>query len=476
VALLPIAHPARSAQIFGGIIAAGLGFFLANMPVQLSDSLGNLMRVASVSWPDLFRAEVGSGAFFRPLLLPQTKAVFQLSAGHYYLAFRGLLVLQVFACVWLFVRMLRVRTTPDLVAAVVAVAALAGSHTFAGMIREAYPINNYLTVALCCLAAVNIQMSERSRWQADLLALGSFVLALGTIETGLIVWGCLFIGYVAGWRGVSRGAMFAATSIVVAYFILRFFVLDLGLPSVVERSSGFGFSRLDPPELAAIFDGGLWRFYAYNVASSVATVLFSEPRAGVWLFVRDWQAGDVTPSIAINVAASTSATILILWFVVTRRWWRRPVEWSHGQRLALLAVAVLGANAGISYPYTKDQIMSIAGVFFAAALFAAASEFLTAPPRRVLLRTIGVSVLMMASTAWSWRVIGLQHNLVHTAFSQRNDWASLDGWAAAYPESQSDPALATLVQSLQQAALSRRVPNPHAEPSRYERFFDHHTD
>lgn len=457
-------------------MAAGFGFFLWHLPIQLSDSLGNLLRVANVSWRDLMRAELVSGAYFRPLLLAQTKALFDASGGHYYPAFRGFLVAQVFACVWLFVRMLRVRTAPELVAAMVAVAALTGSHTFGGMIREAYPINNYMTVALCCLAAVNVQMQERSRWWTDAVALVSFLVALGTIETGLLVWGCLFIGFLAGWRGVSRPALAIATLLVAGYFGVRFFVLDVGVPSVVERSSGYGFRRLDPPEITAIFGSSMLPFYAYNVACSVATVLFSEPRAGVWMFVRQWQAGEVPPAMYINIAASTSATILAIWFAAASRWWRSPAEWSHGQRLVLLAAAVVAANAGISFPYTKDQIMSVAGVFFAAALFAAAGDVLTPIRRGLLARAVGVVLLAVASAAWCWRVVGLQHNLVHTAFTQRNDWAYLDEWMRGTPEATKDPVLASLVRSLHAAALSTRVPNPHAEPSDLEAYFDHHTD
>jgi len=476
MALFPVERPARWAQIYGGIIAAGFGFFLAQLPVQLSDSLGNLMRVANVPWRDLLDAEFASTAFFRPLLLAQTKALFDVSGGHYYLAFRGFLVVQVFACVALFVRMLRVRTMPELAAAMIAVAALTGSHTFGGMIREAYPINNYMTVALCCLVAINIQMSERSRWVTDFLALSCFVLAVGTIETGLLVWGCLFIGFIAGWRGVSRGAMIAATIMMVGYFVVRFTMLHVGLPSIVERSSGYGFRRLEPEELSAMFGGSLLPFYVYNIVCSIATLLFSEPRAGVWMFVREWQAGELPPSMYINVIASASTTVLIVWFTATQRWWRRPAEWSHGQRLVLLAVAVIVANAGISYPYTKDQIMSVGGVLLAAALFAAATDVLAEIPRREFVRVVLMVVLCVSSAAWCWRVLGLQHSLVHAAFTERNDWAYGDLWIKANPESQRDPVLAAVVKTLHERALSLRVPNPHAEPSPFERYFDHHTD
>ena len=466
----------RVAEAYGLLIAAGFAFFLAGIPVQVSDSLGNLVTVQTSSWPDLLLAQFWSVAFFRPLLLAQTKALLDLSGSHYFLAFRAFQIAQVFLAVWLFVRLLRVRTSGDCLAAVIAVTVLAGSHTFAGVIREAYPINNYLTVALCCLAALNVLAMERPRWYTDILAVACFVLAVGTIETGLIVWGCLFVGRVAGWRGVSVPAFATATVLMVAYFAFRFMVLHVGMPNLMERASGYGFARLEPAQLTERFGASPYPFYLYNVASSAATVLFSEPRAGVWMFARQLQAGEVEPWMWINVAASTAATALILWFAVTRRWWSNPRGWTHGQRLVFVAAAVIVANACISFPYTKDQIMSLGGMLFAAALFAAAAERLQAVPRAWPSRAVTAVLLCVVSAAWAWRVVGLQHNLVHTAFTQRNDWAYTDVWIATHPESQRDPVVADIVNSLSRQALHQRVPTPGLYRFPLERYFDHHTD
>ena len=466
----------RVAELYGLLIAAGFAFFLAGIPIQVSDSLGNLVTVEMTSWPDLIRGQFWSVAFFRPLLLPQTKALLDLAGDHYFVAFRAFQIVQVFLAVWLFVRLLRVRTSGDCLAAVIAVTVLAGSHTFAGVIREAYPINNYLTVALCCLAALNVLAMERPRWYTDILAIACFVLAAGTIETGLIVWGCLFVGRVAGWRGVSVPAFAAATVLVAGYFAFRFMVLNVGMPSLMERASGYGFARLEPQQLTERFGASPYSFYLYNIASSAATVLFSEPRAGVWMFLRQLQAGEVEPWMWINVAASTAATALILWFAVTRRWWSNPVTWTHGQRLVFVAAAVIVANACISFPYTKDQIMSLGGMLFAAALFAAAAERLANAPRAAFTRAITAVLLCVVSAAWAWRVVGLQHNLVHTAFLQRNDWAYTDLWIATHPESQRDPAVVDIVNSLSRQALHQRVPTPGLYPFPLERYFDHHTD
>jgi hypothetical protein len=466
----------RLSEIYGLIIAAGFAFFLARIPVQVSDSLGNLVAVASTPWGELLEDQFWSNAFFRPLLLAQTKALLDIAGSHYFAVFRAFQVAQVFVAVWLFVRLLRVRTSGECLAAMIAVTVLAGSHTFAGIIREAYPINNYLTVAICCLVVLNVLTAERPRWYTDLLAVAAFVLAVGTIETGLIVWGCMFIGRLVGWRGVSGAAFAGATLLLVGYFTFRFGVLNVGMPNLIERASGYGVARLEPAELTERFGAFPYPFYLYNVLSSATTVLFSEPRAGVWMVARQWRAGEVEPWVWINIVASASATILIVWFSLTTRWRVPPAAWTHGQRLVVVAAAVLAANAGISFPYTKDQIMSLGGMLFAAALFAAAAARIESAPRSWLVRGATALLLCVVSAAWAWRVVGLQHNLVHTAFNQRNDWAYTDVWIATHPEARSQPGVLDIVYSLSDEALRRPVPNPGLHGFPLERYFDHHTD
>ena len=43
------------------------------------------------------------------------------------------------------------------VALPIGLAALIGSHTIAWTLREAFPINAYLTIVLCCAAAANLE-------------------------------------------------------------------------------------------------------------------------------------------------------------------------------------------------------------------------------------------------------------------------------------------------------------------------------
>jgi hypothetical protein len=397
----------------------------------------------------------------RPLLNAPTKAVLEVAPGYEYAAFRVVHIVQVFAAFWLLVRALRVRTWPDVAGAVVAVVVFGGSHAFATLVREGYPINTYLTVALCTLVALNIVTEPTSRWWTDALVVAAFVLAVGTIETGLLVWVAVMAGWIAGARGVSRAGIVVLTFLVGAYFVARFVVFDVGTPDLLERSSGFLFERLEPAQLVDRFGSNPWPFYAYNVASSIATVLFSEPRDGLIRIGRAAIDGDVRPWMVVHVISAAAATALMAWYALAVPWRQRRSSWTAGQRLLFVAAAVLLANAVISYPYTKDQIMSVAAAFAAAAVAAPVAMLATRAGRPGVVRAAALALLIVTTSLWSLRVAGLQHLLVHTAFVTRNDWATVDPREAVRPFG-GDPKLLRLVDALRTRALTMATAYPDA--------------
>jgi hypothetical protein len=155
-----------------------------------------------------------------------------------------------------------------------------------------------------------------------------------TVESGVLVWVVSVAAYLVGMRGISRNAVIAMTVCVAAYMLVRMLVLNVGSPSLAERASGFGFSILEPADLIRRFEGRAWIFYAYNIVSSIATVLFAEPKGGAWRFAWELTSGTVHPWTFISVVSSTAATVLIGWFVWSRReaihGWRlmSPIVWS----------------------------------------------------------------------------------------------------------------------------------------------------
>lgn len=444
----------------GMLIGLGIVYFLVRVPFQVSDNLGNMLAVQAASLGRLVENNLTARGYLRPLLWAQIKVLFEVAGGHYFVTFKAFHVAQILAVLLLFSRLVRVRSALDFAPVLLGYVVLIGIHTFSGTVREAFPVNTFMTILVCCLLAANLAVSGGGRW-IDLTAVALLAYALLTVESGLLVWVILVVGYVIGLRGVSARALVVATGLVSAYFYLRFGPLGVGAPGLVERSSGFGFSLLDPPDLIRRFGDRPWVFYLYNVLCSLLTVLFSEPRAGVWRFTDALLHGRVAPWMLINVLASTVTTLIITGFAVRRlpRWVRG--ELGHDDRLVLLFGAVLATNATISYAYTKDVIMSPAGVFYALAAAVATRDALACLIQRTARVRVAVPLcffLLLGSAAWSVRVVSLHNSLRYAAFVNRNDWATVYEWLAEQRLAWSHPEGAALVEGLRRQALRMPVP------------------
>ena len=112
-------------------------------------------------------------------------------------------------------------------------------------------------------------------------------------------------------RGVSTRGVVAMTVLLAGYFVLRFGVLSVGTPGLIERSSGYLFGMLEPPELERRFGDRLVVFYAYNVVSSALSVLASEPQSGVFVTTAAWLNDQFTAGLAVTLLSSLVTTGLI---------------------------------------------------------------------------------------------------------------------------------------------------------------------
>jgi hypothetical protein len=239
-------------------------------------------------------------------------------------------------------------------------------------------------------------------------------------------------------------------------------VLAVGSPGLQERSSGFGFSRYEPDQLIASFGGNPLPFYAYNVLASIATVLFGEPRGGMFVVTRDaWLEGRVFTPFFMAALAATLGTVFILRYVWVRRrdWWSLRLD--RGDQLVLVFVAVTLANGVISYPYTKDVIMSPAGIFFAAALTVSVRHFLdTVRPASWARGATAALLLLALSTAWALRAVGAHLGLRGAAATQRAEWAYVDSWLEREHTTPTEPHAIALKNRLQEAAVYRHPLRP----------------
>jgi hypothetical protein len=445
---------------YAAVVAAAMGYFLWDEPVQVSDSYGNLVTAAQGTIGELISNEFHQRAYLRPFLWGLIRIVFDVSQGNYFEWFRGWHIGQVALLIVFYIRLVRPTTWSGAAAVPIGLAALIGMHTFAGTVQEAFPINTFLTVLICAFAAADLALGPPSWWR-NLVAALIFVFAALTVESGLLV-GVIFIAaYLVGARGVSRTGVVLQLSLMAAYFVLRFAILQVGSPGLEERQSGFGFSSLSPDELVARFGTNPLPFYAYNVISSWLSVFLSEPRGGTWGFVRDLARGEPSPAAVVGVIASVLGSFVIGMYI-----WRRRSDWrarrfDRADQLVLVFLAVAAANAVLSYGYTKDVILSPAGAFFALALAVAARHFVESiaamPARRAVAAMLMVGVL---STAWSYRAVGAHLGVRRAAAALRGEWAYVDLWLERKSQVPTDPFAVSLKEHLQDDAVRRHPLRP----------------
>ena len=435
---------------YAAMVVAGVAYFLVDLPVQVTDSYGNLVKAAQGTLGSLVYGEFYQRAYLRPFLWGHLRIVYDLSGGAYYEWFRGWHVGQVALLVVLFLRLLRPRSLSGAAVVPLGLAALIGMHTFAGTVREAFPINTFMTILLCCYAAADLALGP-PRWWRDVAAAILFVFAALTVESGLLI-GVIFVtAFLAGARGVSRAGVGLQVLLVAGYFVLRFAVLQIGSPGLEERRSGFGFSGLDPEQLIARFGSHPLLFYAYNVVSSFLSVLVAEPRGGTWGVTSSLLRGQPSLAGLVNITASTLGTLLIGVYT-----WRRRHDWlarrfDRSDQLVIIFVGVAAANAVISYAYTKDVILSPAGALFAVALAVAARHFMDAvSPARA---TAAVLLLSVLSGAWAFRAIGAHLGLRTAAAAMHSEWAYVDQWLEREHQVPTEPFAVELKRHLQDDAV-----------------------
>jgi len=465
----PLVRSRTCAFALASVLAATLAYDLWRMPIQVADALGEIVDAQqSPSIMSSFTRNFGSTAYLRPLRIAQIKALFDASHGNYRFAYRGSHALLLVALLLLFAGALRVESGRDLAAAAFALTALTGLHTFLGFVREAFPINHFLEIAVLCLAMLTLTQS-RGGWWVDVAACLLFVAGALTLESGLLVWVVVAAAWLCGLRGVSRGGVAAVTVLLIGYLAWRFQYLDTGLPGLDERSSGFMLERLEPEELQRRFGQAPLMFYAYNVAASVLSVLASEPRDGLFVFARSWIDGDVRPREYVAVISSAATTAMIGWWAVTR--WRARAFRVPSDRVAVVGGIVLLVNGVLSFAYTKDDIVAVGGVFYALAAFVAVREVIERSSTLHRSAVVVTLVLFVLSSRWAVRSLGIHHVLAAQAFRVRNDWVEAPAVLRSENRWPQQPAGVELVETLRTQAIESPVANIELVPEWRNRWF-----
>jgi hypothetical protein len=154
---------------------------------------------------------------------------------------------------------------------------------------------------------------------------------------------------------------------------------------------------------------------------------------------------------------SVATTGVIAW-AAARHLFRRP--WGDTARAIAIFATVLAVNALMSFAYTKDEIMSVAGVFYAIAAFAAVRELAATSVRLRFAAATATAVLMcVLATAWSIRAAGVHFVLRSQAIKHQIDWVELPGRWHRDQRWPTDPAEERLILQLRADAIHMKLPN-----------------
>src|SRR5205085_2791889 len=92
-------------------------------------------------------------------------------------------------------------------------------------------------------------------------------------------------------------------------------------PGIGGHGSGFGDTVYSGEELVRRFGAHPLGFMLYNVAGGFASLLFAEPRQGVYSLLMAWRARAIHPVVVINILSSLLTTALVLMITATTALW-----------------------------------------------------------------------------------------------------------------------------------------------------------
>ena len=431
----------------GWVIALGSAFYAIPWFVVAYDSLSEANHF---DWPETLANAFGPEVEYRPLFRVALKASFGLF-GMQLWPYKTLVLLQ-FACVLaLVIWLCRPIGMPRAVAACIALSCIAGLHT-SRILFGFWPVNAGSFVLILLLISVAVAFDGRAR-SAGWIFFPIVLVALLSVEWGVIIVAVLPVLWLMKAPGVDRRAVVWAFSGVVAYAAIRLVFSNVAAPPSFHTESGFGFAQLSPAELRERFGNAPWLFGLYNVASTFLTVIASEPREGIFGFTASLVQGNVPYWRWVHVGSSLLTTAAIATGLAFFR------QMSPRDRLlcaAGLALLVLGSGFGV--PYTRDRVGMMAGVGYGLLLYVALVALLARMPDAAWRRWATLGCVAVIGAAWIVRSTEAYFQLRDTAWDYRQEWVQRA--AEADTTVPADQILTTL----QSTALGTNPPDPHRDP------------
>lgn len=382
---------------------------------SLGDTYSHLAGPALSSWRDAFvDAFIARGREYRPFFTLAIKAAYE-TVGTWLPFYQWLVMLSfgaLLACVvWLCRPVGKSRT----VAACIAISCVCGLHT-SRILFGFWPLNHYAVVMAAILLAIVMALNPRTRHYDWMFGVLMLVATLG-LEFGVLVIPVLITLWWFGAPGISWRGVTAMLVAAALYLTIRFTFGDHSGDLTLWADSGFGFQNLDANALRARFGSTPWVLWIYNVVGTVLTVLFSEPRDGVYSFVESLLARDMETWQWFQVGSSVLTTLVIAGGLV-RGW-----PWTERDRLLVVAgCALLVFGSALSFVYTRDRLGLAGGIGYALLLYVASASWLERTVDHPGQRRITKAIMTLVAVLWVVRSGETWFQLRDTAWDYHVEW------------------------------------------------------
>jgi hypothetical protein len=412
----------------------------------------NMLTEASLyDWPATFANAFGPDAEYRPLFRLAIKASYEVFGLRVW-PYQTLVLLQFASVLALLIWLSRPVGVRRAVAACVALSCIAGLHT-SRILFGFWPVNAGSFVLILLLAAIALAVEPRTRsigWVFFPLVL----VGLLSLEWGVLLVVVLPVLWMMKAPAVDRRALMWAFAGVAAYAAIRFAFGWVSVSPSFHTESGFGFSELEPAELQERFGRAPWLFWLYNVGATFLTVVLSEPRSGMFMFVASLMEGNVPYWRWIHLGSSLLTTAAIAATLAVYR----PSS-ARDRLLCAAGLAMLVFGSAFGLPYTRDRVGLMAGIGYGLLLYVACATLLERLPATGWRRWMVTSGLVIIGALWGVRGAETYFQLHDTAWDFHHEW---DERAADFDSPELQPPLLT---RLRRAALRTTPEDPRLDPT-----------
>jgi len=358
----------------------------------------------------------------------------------------------------LFIWYLRPRTFLDAAVAAVAVAVLVASPGFRDNLE--IPLSyTAMAMPIALLVWMLVNTGLRAWHTAAIVALT--LIAIGFKEQGLVLVPLVVVAWWTRAPGASRVLVVTLATIAIAYVAFR--LHWRGKWPVFEQSMGLGFSVLEADEAAARFGAFPFWMYAYNSASTIANVLFSEPTSGLFFITRNLRYGNLQAWEVVQLGSSAALTGVIAWWGIRSLRSAAQGLWSTESRTFLAMLVALLSCGILSFNYSRDRLGGMVVVFYALAAFfalrAAAEQIVAAPRPRFILAALALAIL---AGAWHVRAVGILESVRRTSDANQVGW--LVQLAQRRMEFADRPEYLQIMEAMIDQGTDQAVPRPTRYP------------